>query len=496
MTEYERIFVIYFTYGLAFFSLGVVLLLETIRSESDEIKRLLLPLSIFGLLHGLHEWLDIFILQENRLGGVLPDWVAWFRLGLLACSFTALWLYALQAFRVARQYLNPLTYFGLMTLPIFVFIVLIDVLSAYHNEQIGVYKLIGSLVRYLLAVPGAALAALGLHAGANRARFAGRRPLDKYLDSTALGFAFYSLTQLFVPGMGTVLASAINAERFFQIFGLPIQFFRTIFAIWITTSLFLTTQFLEKERQQALNAAQQARLEALKQQEALRRSLMRHTISAQEDERARIARELHDEMAQTLTGFTLNLAALGQMPLSPEALPILRQLQDLGRQMSQGIHRMVYDLRPAHLDDLGLVKALQALFDRLDAATQLKVTFQLDGAIRRLPPILETALFRITQEALTNINRHAKTNQALVQMRFEQGQVYLKISDTGAGFTLPADLSTVRGWGLVGMRERAESVGGSFAIQSISGQGTVLQISAPTNLTQEDLDADHSLNAG
>jgi signal transduction histidine kinase len=183
------------------------------------------------------------------------------------------------------------------------------------------------------------------------------------------------------------------------------------------------------------------------------------------------------------------------MPLSPEAQPILRQLQELGRQMSQDIHRMVYDLRPAHLDDLGLVKALLALFDRVQDSTQLKITFQVTGDARWLSPVLETALFRIVQEALTNINRHAHTNQAWVELHFDQEQILLKIRDAGAGFVVPADLSVLRGWGLAGMRERAESVGGTFIVESNPAHGTQISIWAPTNLAQEDLDADHSLNA-
>ena len=494
MSEFERLFVIYFVYGLAFFSLGVVLLLEVARSSSAELKHLMLPLSVFGLIHGLHEWLEIFILQEKRLGGVLPDWIAWFRLGLLACSFIALWLYAMQAFRVARQHLNPFTYFGLLTLPVYALLALADVFVAYGGGQITLFRLTGGLVRYLLAVPGAALAALGLHAGANRARAAGRLPLDKYLDSAALGFTLYSATQFFVPKMDTLLASLFNAEQFLHLTGLPIQAVRTVAAIWITASLFFTTQFLEQERQQELSAAQQARLEAVKQQEALRRALLRHTVRAQEDERARIARELHDEMAQTLTGFTLSLAALGQTPLAPDAQSILRQLQDLGRQMSQDIQQLVYDLRPAHLDDLGLVKALQALFDRVHSSTQLEIDFKVEGEVQRLPSVLETVLFRIVQEALTNVNRHAKARQAWVQLSFRPGEVFLQIRDAGAGFQVPADVSSLRGWGLVGMRERAESVGGEFRISSIIGQGTTLEVSAPTNLAQEDLDAGNSLN--
>ena len=104
-------------------------------------------------------------------------------------------------------------------------------------------------------------------------------------------------------------------------------------------------------------------------------------------------------------------------------------------------------------------------------------------------------MFRIVQEALTNIKRHARINQAWIELRYDPEQVFLQIRDGGVGFLIPEDFSTLHGWGLVGMRERAESIGGTFAIHSEIGLGTLLEIRAPANLTQEDLDADYSLIA-
>jgi signal transduction histidine kinase len=413
-------------------------------------------------------------------------------LGLLASSFAALWFYAFQMFRAAFPKLNLVTYFGLLTLPVYSILVSVDVIMALAAGQITLYQLTGSLVRYLLAVPGAAFAALGLHARADFVYSMKRIPLNRYLDSAALGFALYSLTQLFVPEMTTVLAGWVSAEAFFRLTGLPIQLVRTVAGIWITSSLFFSTQFLEKERQQELSAAQQARLEAVQQQEALRRAHLRHIVRAQEDERARIARELHDEMAQTLTGFTLNLAALGQTSLNPESHSILRNLQDLGRQMSQDIQRLVYTLRPAHLDELGLVKALEALSDRMSGSLQLEIKLKIDGPAIRLPQILETALFRIAQEALTNVSRHAQTRQVWIEISYQPEWVCLSVRDAGVGFQAPEDFSSLSGWGLVGIRERVESVGGQFKLTSRPGEGTSLEVKAPINLNQEDVHAGHS----
>ena len=478
--SFEILFIVYFVYGLAFFSMGLILVLEASRTPFPEQKRLLLPLAIFGLLHGVHEWLDIFALQNEQLHGNLPIWITWFRLIWLSLSFVALWFYGWQAFQVAREHVSPFTIFGLATLPLYILLILVDVLHAFYQGDITSLQTTGGLVRYLLAVPGAAIASLGLRAGANRAKSNSRRPLDTHLNWTALGFALYSATQLAVPKMETILAGLINAEMFVQITGVPIQILRTFAAIIITWNLFRAIQFLEDERQTQLTTAQQARLEALEQQEIMRRDLLRHIVHAQEEERTRIARELHDEMAQTLTAFTLDLGTLKQVTgARSKASPILARLQELGKQMSQSMHQMVHDLRPAHLDDLGLLPALQYLADKDGPRLGLQIEFKTDGEPRRIESLAETVLFRVAQESITNIARHAKSKRAFICLSYLSREVKLEVSDKGVGFDPGEKFIAPRGWGLAGMKERAESVGGRFEVRSEAGRGTTIRVNIP-----------------
>lgn len=478
--SFELLFAVYFAYGLAFFSMGLILVLEVGRTPSLEQKRLFLPLAIFGLMHGVHEWLDIFALQNEQLHGSLPIWTTWFRLIWLAFSFIALWFYGWQSFQIARKHISPFTFFGLATLPPYILLILADVFYAFYQGDITQLQTTGGLVRYLLAVPGAAIASLGLRAGANRARANSRQPLDNHLNWTSLGFALYSVTQLAVPKMNTILASLINAETFVQATGTPIQILRTFTAIVITWNLFRAIQFLEEERKAQLATAQQARLEALEQQEIMRRDLLRHIVRAQEEERARIARELHDEMAQTLTAFTLDLGTLKQINSArSKSAPILARLQELGKQMSQSMHQMVYDLRPAHLDDLGLLPALQFLADKDGPRLGLQIQFKTDGEPRRIDSLAETVLFRVAQESITNIARHAKTKRACVCINYFPREVSLEVSDEGMGFDPEEKFSAPRGWGLAGMKERAESVGGSFQVRSEAGRGTTIRVNIP-----------------
>ena len=494
MQHFETAFVVYFLYGLSFFSMGMVLLLENWRMPQDSPQKVfILPLAIFGLMHGAHEWIETLLLALNNSAAENFEHLFEIRLALLCGSFLALAVYGLQACRYARVHMTSLAIIGAITLPAFALIALADVVYAYSTGAIHLFSLIESLVRYLLGVPGAALATIALQAGALKARTDQRQPLDVFLTVSSVGFALYSLTQIFVPAMNTVLASFVNIDVFWTTTSIPIQVVRTLSATIITTGMFNVTRFLETERQQFIVAAQKARLEALEQQEAMRKELMRHIVRAQEEERARIARELHDEMAQTLTAFSLDLATLQQTVGTKSKhqnvtlIRLIERLQDLGKQMSQNMQRMVYDLRPAHLDDLGLAPALKFLSEYEGSRMNLSVDMQMEGESRRLDPLVETVIYRITQESLTNVARHAQTQSARVRLCFQPEEIQLKITDQGIGFNPSQPFPAPRGWGLAGMKERAEAVGGTLKVESAPGQGTSITMAIPYDAVREEI---------
>jgi two-component system sensor histidine kinase UhpB len=269
--------------------------------------------------------------------------------------------------------------------------------------------------------------------------------------------------------------------------GFPVQLVRASMAALVTVNLIQAIQIVDREREDQLLAAQQERLEALQQvqrdleeREALRRELLRHTVIAQEEERGRIARELHDETAQFLTALSLNLATLKNLlPERPRTADLLEELQTMTREMSQGIYRLVHDLRPAQLDDLGLVPALQYLGEEEEKRTGLQVTLLIEGQRQRLDPLIETVIFRVAQEALTNVARHAQCDQAKVKLWFNPEDVVLEVLDQGVGMDATVNDSPERGWGLEGMRERAESVSGQLQIYSPAGGGTSVEVIVP-----------------
>jgi signal transduction histidine kinase len=477
---------VFFIYGLAFFSMGLALALESGRSPVLVERRAIRPLALFGLLHGMHEWFEIILLQSVWLGLPFPPQLAGLRVGMLAISFIPLVYFGTLMLQPSSSSYRrgPL----LLTIGLFVFYLLL-VLYTSRLVTVGFLPRADALARYLLAVPGSILAGLGLWRRARQVQAEGRQPLAESFRWAALGFIVYGLSQIFVPQADMAIARSINSTFFQATFGFPVQVLRAATAVLITVSLLRAIQFAEQEREKKLLTAQQARLEALEQvqrelvkREALRRELLRKTVIAQEDERARIARELHDETAQFLTAFSLNLATLrSSAPLDLEIEEVVAQLQDLIRQMSQGIYRMVHDLRPAQLDDLGLAAALQYLVDEEQRRTGMQVHLEIGGTRQRLDPLVETVIFRVAQEALTNVARHARCEQAFVQLSFKPDIVILRVQDEGIGLK-PGEAATSLGsLGLAGMRERAESIGGQFSLESQPGHGTTVMMSVPVS---------------
>jgi signal transduction histidine kinase len=475
----QGLFLVYFIYGLSFWAMGLALLLETGRSPALAELQSLRSLAAFGLIHGTHEWLESYILQAQAVGTPIPVWLPWVRLVFLVTSFLCLFLYAYLTLRlISPKYRSrQLIHFG--RLGFYEGTIIIIAIFTYGRAPIPWIGLLDGLARYLLAVPAAALAALALYAQGRRFREEHRSSLAVPISVAAFGFAVYAAAQIFVHSMDVFPARYLNQEFFLAVTGIPIQLVRTIMAMMITTGLIRATQIVDKERQAQLDTAHHARLEALEQREALRRELLQHVVRSQEDERARIARELHDEIAQMLSAFSLELGTLRSTLKRAETTRMVDHLQGLTRQMSQSLYLLVHDLRPSHLDDLGLVPALRYLFSQDCVQKGLDVTFETSGHPQRLDPLAETVLFRVAQESLNNVIRHAETKQARVELRYDCDRVVIRISDQGHGFDPHESFHPPRGWGLAGMRERVEALAGQLKLKSAPGEGTSVEVSIP-----------------
>lgn len=477
----QSLFFIYFIYGLAFFGMGLAMAMESWRATSLAEARVLLPLAGFGIIHGTHEWLESYLLQAGSLGTPMPEWLPWLKLGFLVASFISLAWFAFQSLRSVPRPLPTGLRHGIIALAVFIVFILASYNITSINDQIEFQDLLDVMARYLLAFPASTLAALGLLYTA-RYTYQPNREISKWLTGTAIGFGLYATTHMVVHPMAAFPSSLVNTESFLDVMGFPIQLVRTVAAIIITVCLLRATQLTEEARSNELFLAQQARLAALEEQQALRRELLQHTVHAQEDERARIARELHDETAQTLSAFTLELAALkDEKYRKPETKQIVERLQALSHDMSQGLYRLVHDLRPAQLDDLGLVPALRFLIDQDLRPRGVDIAFEVTGSARRLDPLMETVLFRVGQEALSNLVRHAQTREGGMQVIYAQNDVTLRVSDRGCGFDPTESFRPPHGWGLAGMKERVEAVGGVLNVHSAPGEGTLIEARVPIN---------------
>jgi len=234
-------------------------------------------------------------------------------------------------------------------------------------------------------------------------------------------------------------------------------------------------------------AVENARLYAeVQRKEQMRGELLKKVINAQEDERKRIARELHDDTSQTLAALLYKVEETMDMDLGDlaEIEMKLTRMHDLVTHTLDGVHKLIFDLRPTMLDHLGLVPALRWFAQSRLEPAGMQVTIEETSTGRRRPAEVETVLFRVVQEAINNIVRHSGARNVNILFHFEEETTTIRVEDDGLGFdmvgvTLSPD--TRQGLGLMGMRERVELLGGGMEIITAPGCGTKLNIYVPNN---------------
>ena len=214
------------------------------------------------------------------------------------------------------------------------------------------------------------------------------------------------------------------------------------------------------------------------------RFYLQQITRAQEEERERIARELHDDTVQYLVVLARQLDDLANSSksMSKEDKAYLENLRQQTNSIMDGVRRLSHDLRPATLDRLGLVAALEWLASSMEKLSGIDVKVEKSGTERRLPGEVELVMFRIAQEALSNVRRHSRANNAEVMVEFDDKKVRMTIRDNGRGFALPekvGDLLKKGKLGLAGMQERIQLLNGSLKIESQPGKGTTVVIEAP-----------------
>jgi signal transduction histidine kinase len=239
-----------------------------------------------------------------------------------------------------------------------------------------------------------------------------------------------------------------------------------------------TAELSEANRSLQVEIVQRQRAEEAHQR------VLRRLSTAEETERGRISRELHDQLGQDLTALKLGLQMLRkQGPFASSVQESIGKLEQLAEGLMRNIHRLAWELRPSALDDLGLELALRRYTTEWSESTGVPIDFHSHGVDgRRLPPECETTLYRITQEALTNVARHAKARRVSVLLERRTDLASLIVEDDGKGFDAEAALAaaaTQGSLGLLGMQERAKLAGGTLEFESTPGAGATVFVRLP-----------------
>jgi signal transduction histidine kinase len=209
----------------------------------------------------------------------------------------------------------------------------------------------------------------------------------------------------------------------------------------------------------------------------MERTQRKRRIHAQEEERKRIARELHDETSQALTSILVSLKLLKNKPGNSDSIGDIERIREVAQHTLDEVHYISYSLRPSVLDDLGLIAAIERYIEDFMCKYHIEVDLQVMGfKYPRLSDVIEVSIYRVIQEALTNIARHAKAENVSIILKAQNGRVSFIIEDDGSGFNvkeLSQDKTLKDHLGLKGIKERIELIGGNYIIES-SSLGTTL----------------------
>jgi signal transduction histidine kinase len=507
-----NIVLVYFFYGLAFFCMGLIVWLESRRASELPIAQAIGPLAAFGILHGLHEWFEMFAQMSQAGATQIPAWLLWepVRIAHLVISFGLLLVFAVRLIYVTRRHDGSERRFAYLAAAALILVWALSVAAAraiYRPTPAELGAAADVLARYILAIPASLLAAWAIILEQRSFKKHGMAGFGRDLRWAAWALLLYGLIGQAFPSESFLFPSTfVNAGLFLRVFGVPIQFFRGVQAAIVAVFVIRALRAFDVESQQRLARAHEAQMaaqqqaletqrqaqietealnEQLKARELLLGQLLHQAVSAQEGERQRIARELHDGAGQILTGLGLGLAAAAEsVHARPDvAAGQLAELKRLNAQALRELHDIIGDLRPALLDDLGLVAALQSQVREFESRTGVEASLEVTGRRQRLKPEVETVVFRIAQEALTNIAKHAEASSACVTLLFDDECLRLTIQDDGRGFDPALALQTNHqrreAWGLLGIQERASLVGATCEIDSAPGRGTTIFMCVP-----------------
>jgi signal transduction histidine kinase len=475
---------VYFFYGLSFFTMSVVISLEVRRCSDSRLRLALYFLAGFGIIHGAFEWMDLF---QNMcsLATALRGSLSWesLHLVILAISFVLLSIFGSTLLTPKENNLRINVFVPLIL--VFVWSVGLLILSRNFPLSAGFWQVGDVWTRYVLAIPSALLACLGLIMQQREFRRVGMAQFGQDSLWAAVAFGWYGLVgQVFTSPSPLPPSNVLNTALFMQVFGFPVQILRALSALAVAVFVIRFLRSFEVETQRHIEELKAAQLEAAERRDALRGEFLHRVVAAQEAERQRIARELHDETGQALTGIGLGLRGItSQLHQDPEKAAMnLKRLEGMAAQSIEELQRLIADLRPSHLDDLGLPAALRWYCGELQTRVPLQVSLEILGRDQEIQPEMKITLFRVVQEALTNVIRHSQAAHATVRLYFQPKSVSVQVEDDGVGFDTSLIMDRRHpSWGLMGMEERASLLGGTLSLRSSPGKGTLVVVTIPSD---------------
>lgn len=487
--------IIYFFYGLAFFSMGLLVAMEGGRSTDVRLRMALRPLAGFGLVHAAHEWLSMFVLMGHFDQNQLVI-ISFFSLTLLAFSFLSLSAFGAylvlgseSAWRVSLIIplaLEAIWVFGLLAFK-----------SEYSTPELVIVADVWT--RYSIAIPASLLAAAGLVIQQRAFRRAGLVRFGRDSLWASVSFGWYGLVgQLITQPSLLPPSTFLNTDLFIGIFGIPIQLLRAVTAIFASIFVIRFLRAFQVQSDHKITELQEARLRESQQREQLRADLFRKVVGAQEAERQRIARDLHDETGQSLTAIGMGLRGLSDESNEMKRNITLSQLQVLTSDSLKELQRIIADLRPAHLDDLGLSATLRWYASRIQELTSILVRIDFEGNEPALDDSVKITIFRIVQESLNNVIKHSKATHVNVRLDYLNKEAVIIIRDNGNGFDLDAVQNRIGrvSLGLAGMEERAMLMGGEVQIHSRPNYGTEVEARIPYHIMKVEVNDDTSSVSG
>lgn len=446
--------IILFLYGLVFYSLGIILALQARSYSRLDLARSLKWLAAFGVIHGLHEWGDLFLPMQipNLSENSIEFWVE-IQLLLLAVSFACLFKFGLCLI-ITRRWLRLLP-LGLLL----AWIIMIGGLFWYWPNEFNLWRSTSdALARYFLALPGGVIAAISLRRHTiQRIAVLNVPHITRILRVAGMSLFLYAIFGgLIVPPVKFFPGNMVNYQTFIELIGIPPMVFRSMIGLVLTITMIRALEIFDIEYGR--------RIEVMEQRQILA------------GERERIARELHDGTLQTV--YTAGLLVESASRIAESGSQIAARLERAMAALNHAIQDLRHSLTELQTEKPNepVVKALTRMLleEQLESLIHMDLSLDLPDT-QELSPIRMDHLLSITREALTNVIRHAQAQNVSVKAFLEDHRVSVTITDNGIG--LPANLSP--GYGLRNMRDRARLLGGDLDICSEAGTGTTVVLRFP-----------------